>query len=503
MLGQVRVSFDIAIVGGGINGAGIAADAAGRGLSVLLAEKADLGSGTSSASSKLIHGGLRYLEHGELRLVREALAEREVLLAKAPHIVWPLRFLLPHVEGMRPRLLLRAGLFLYDHLARRATIGASKAVDLRRERLGTVLRPQLTAGFSYWDCWVDDARLVVLSAQAAAAKGATILTRAEVVAAMAEGEGWRIEIDTTAGRRVEQARVLINAAGPWAGAFGQRIASAPGMQVPKLRLVQGSHIVVARSWPGEEALLLQSPDGRVVFALPFEERFTLIGTTDTPFEGDAGRASISDAEERYLIEVVNRFLARPLARSDIVWRYAGVRPLYDDASDNPSRVTRDYRLELTGGSGDCPPLLSVLGGKITTYRKLAEAALERLAPHLPPHGAAWTAGAALPGGDIGGGGRDGLAADLARARPRIDRRYLERLVRRYGSRTDAVLGDARSDADLGMRFGAHLSAREVSYLAAAEWARTPEDVLWRRTKAGLHLGAEARERAEEAIARLL
>ncbi|MEW5963097.1 MAG: glycerol-3-phosphate dehydrogenase [Pseudomonadota bacterium] len=496
------MTYDIAIVGGGINGAGIAADAAGRGLTVLLAEKADLGSGTSSASSKLIHGGLRYLEHRELRLVREALAEREVLLAKAPHIVWPLRFLLPHVKGMRSRVLLRAGLLLYDHLARRAVIPGSGAVDLRREPVGAALRPGIGAGFSYWDCWVDDARLVVLNARAAAANGATILTRAEVVGVVAEDGVWRLEIETAAGRRVERARALVNAAGPWAGAFGQRIKGAPGMPVPRLRLVQGSHIVVARAWPGEAALLLQSPDGRVVFALPFEERFTLIGTTDTPFAGDASQAAISAEEERYLLAVVNGFLSRPLAPADIVWRYAGVRPLYDDATGDPSKVTRDYRLELSAAEGR-PPLLTVLGGKITTYRKLAEAALERLAPHLGPHGPAWTRSAPLPGGELGPRGAAGLAADLARARPGLDRSYLARLVRRYGNLADALLGDARSEADLGEHFGGHLTAREVAYLASEEWALAPDDVLWRRTKAGLHLAPNERARAAEAIERLL
>lgn len=500
----VKAIYDIAVIGGGINGSGIAADASGRGLSVLLAEKGDLGQGTSSASSKLIHGGLRYLEHYEFRLVREALQEREVLLAKAPHIIWPLRFVLPHVPAMRSKAMLQLGLFIYDHLATRKAIPSSRRIDLSRDPSGAPLKREFSSAFSYWDCWVDDARLVVLNARAAAAKGATILTRADVRQALVRDGLWQLAIDTQAGRQTILARVLVNAAGPWAGQLGTRFALATEREMAggSLRLVKGSHIVVARPWSGEHAYLLQSSDGRVVFALPFEERFTLIGTTDVPFVGDPGDAAITPDEERYLLDAANRFLKRGLASSDVVWRYAGVRPLYDDASENPSTVTRDYHLRLTVARHR-PALLTVLGGKLTTYRRLAEAALERLAPHLPPHGPAWTRNSQLPGAALGPGGTEALLAGLARLAPQLDRAYLARLVRRYGSEAPDVLGDARAPTDLGFRIGAVLSEREVVHLRRHEWAASADDVLWRRTKAGLHLDAGERASASELIAGVL
>lgn len=497
--------YDLAIIGGGINGVGIAADAAGRGLRVALVEKGDLGSGTSSASSKLIHGGLRYLEHLELRLVRESLQEREVLLAKAPHIVWPLRFVLPHVPGMRSRAALRAGLFLYDHLARRERVPASGRVELSHDPAGAPLRPDLRHAFSYWDCWVDDARLVVLNARAAAAKGAAILPRTELMSAAASGHLWRLVLRSPSGPQEIAARALVNAAGPWAGGVDARIADGEGggRRPARLRLVKGSHIVVRRPWSGEQAYLLQRPDGRVVFALPHEERFTLIGTTDVPFNGDPGEVTISPDEEHYLLAAANAFLAHPISAADIVWRYAGVRPLYDDASDTPSKVTRDYRLELTGSEPAGPALLTVIGGKLTTYRRLAEAALERLAPCLPRCGPPWTRDVALPGGDIGPGGAGELLAQLVRLLPELDPSYLARLVRRYGSDARHVLAEARRPDDLGERIGALLSAREIAYLRDREWAVTPDDVLWRRTKVGLHLASTERARAAEAIERML
>ena len=492
-------TYDLAIIGGGINGTGIAADAAGRGLKVILAEAGDLGGATSSASSKLIHGGLRYLEHLELRLVREALAEREVLLAMAPHIVRPLRFVLPHMAGMRPRALLRAGLLLYDHLSRRRTIKPSRRLDLTTDVAGAALDPGLRAGFEYWDCWVDDARLVVLNARMAADRGARILTRSRVAGARAQDGRWALSVATPAGPAMVSARVLVNAAGPWAGVLGEHIE---GASRPRLRLVKGSHIVVERRWPGDQAYLLQSPDRRVVFALPFEGRFTLIGTTDEPFSGDPAGVAASAEEERYLIAAANRFLARPLRSDDVVWWFAGVRPLYDDAAADASRVTRDYRLELAADAGR-PALLSVLGGKITTYRRLAESALALLSPHLPPHGPAWTHATTLPGGDLGPRGLAGLIDDLTDRWPALERAYLTRLAHRYGSEAPVILGDARRPQDLGYRLGALLSEREVHHLKAREWATTPEDVLWRRTKAGLHLAAADREEAEQMVARML
>jgi len=490
--------YDLVVAGGGINGAGIAADAVGRGLSVLLVEKGDLGGGTSSASSKLIHGGLRYLEHFEFRLVREALEEREVLLANAGHIIWPQRFVLPQVAGGRSALMLRAGLFLYDHLGRRQRIPASSSLDLRREAAGRPLRRELTHGFSYWDCRVDDARLVVLNARAAADRGAVIETRTRLAAAVPEGDAWRISLAAGGAVREVRARGLVNATGPW---LCDMAGAASGGDGP-VRLIKGSHIVVPRIAGAEDAYLCQSADGRVVFAIPYEERFTLIGTTEIPYAGDAADAAISREEIDYLLELARRFFAHPPRREDIVWSFAGVRPLYDDkGGSDASAVTRDYRFELDTQAG--PPLLTVLGGKLTTYRRLAEAALAKIAPHFPGMKPAWTAGNPLPGGDLGEGGLSGFIDSLRRRRPGFDRTFLGRLARRHGTLTDTVLGEARSVSDLGAAFGSGLTEREVAYLKEREWARQPADVLWRRTKCGLHMSEGERVRAEEAIARLL
>ena len=501
-------AYDLAIIGGGVNGCGIAADAAGRGLTVFLAEKADLGGATSSASSKLVHGGLRYLEHYAFRLVREALGEREVLLAKAPHIIWPLRFVLPHMPGQRPRWMLRAGLFLYDNLYRRKAVPGSTALDLTRDPVGLPLKPELTRGFAYWDCWVDDARLVILNAQAAAERGAEILPRHEVTSVRAEGALWRLTVRGAGQEREVRARALVNAAGPWVEKVGGAIA---GRDAPHLRLIKGSHLVVPRIKGADEAYLMQNSDGRVVFALPYEEHFTLIGTTDVAYTGDPGAAAIDEGEIAYLLDLASRFFRVPLRRQEVVWTYAGVRPLYDDQSANPSAVTRDYHLELAAEAG-APPLLTVMGGKVTTYRRLAEEALERLAPHLAGMGPAWTAGAPLPGGDLDGSGllvRDPVAAfarfvdRLAQDHPAFERAYLLRLARRHGSHVAAVLGDAKSLTDMGHLLGPSLTEREVVYLKEREWAASAEDILWRRTKAGLHLSAEERARVTEAIAALL
>lgn len=490
--------YDLVVVGGGINGAGIAADAAGRGLTVLLAEKSDLGGATSSASSKLIHGGLRYLEHYEFRLVREALEEREVLLANASHIIWPQRFILPQVAGGRSGLMLRAGLFLYDHLGKRQRIPASSSLDLRRDPAGYALRRELTHGFTYWDCRVDDARLVVLNARAAADRGAAIETRTRVATARVEEGTWRVLLDSARGQREVRARALVNAAGPWVSSLG----GGPALRAVPLRLVKGSHIVVPRIAGANDAYLCQNADGRVVFAIPYEERFTLIGTTEVAFDGDPASAEISREEEDYLLDLTRQFFAAPPTRDDIVWSFAGVRPLFDDDSEeSASAVSRDYSLALNSDEG--APLLTVLGGKLTTYRRLAEAALGRLKPCFPHMRRAWTASAPLPGGDLGEGGLAGFIRDLCRRHRGFDAAFLGRLARRYGTLTDDVLGDAENMGDLGRSFGAGLSEREVIYLREREWARGADDILWRRTKCGLHMDESQRAAARQEIAKLL
>lgn len=504
--------YDLAVIGGGINGCGIAADAAGRGLKVLLVEQGDLAGGTSSASSKLIHGGLRYLEQYQFRLVRESLEEREVLLANAPHIVWPLRFIVPHVPGMRARTLIRAGLFLYDHLAKRHRIPSSSLVDMKRDPAACALAQSYTSGFSYWDCWVDDARLVVLVAKQAAAHGADIRTRTQLKSAVQDADHWRLSLARepatgTAGANsiaVVRVRILVNAAGPWAGALASSAIYRHNhtMEIP-VRLVKGSHIVVPRIPGAETAYLLQAQDHRVVFLLPFAERFTLIGTTDVPYAGNPAEVAISAEEEAYLLSVANSFLASPLSASDIVWRYSGVRPLIDDDSDNPSAVSRDYRLALDAPPG-CPPLLTVVGGKVTTYRRLAEAAMQLIAPSAgKAFGGAWTANAPLPGGDMPDADFNGFAQAFMACYPHFPAALLVSLLRRYGTNAADVLGDAKSVADLGENMGGGLSLREILYLRDHEWACTPDDILWRRTKAGLSITSERRQQVAEHIARCL
>ncbi len=477
-------TFDLLVIGGGINGAGIARDAAGRGLSVLLVEKADLARATSSAATKLIHGGLRYLEQYEFRLVREALAEREVLLHLAPHIIWPLRFVMPHDAHLRPAWMIRIGLFLYDHLGGRTTLPGSSGVDLAHGPEGRELKPDFARGFAYSDCWVDDARLVVFNAISLRDLGGTVLTRTTLTAARRVGDIWQAEIrdEQTGESRTVAARGLVNAAGPWvgevlSGAIGRNTANA-------VRHIKGSHIVVPRLFEGTHAFIFQHPDRRVIFAIPYQDRFTLIGTTDIPYDGDLGQPTIDQAEIDYLCTAVSRYFSKPVTPADVVWSYSGVRPLYDDGSDNPSAVTRDYVLEL---DGDRPPLLSVYGGKLTTYRKLAEHALEKLASFYPGMKPAWTHDGVLPGGDFGGRPFKGVVTDLVAAFPDIDRNLLAAFARRHGTRTAAMLGDARGAPDLGRDFGGGLYAREIDWLMREEWAVTAEDVLWRRTKLGLHL----------------
>ncbi|MBX9682882.1 MAG: glycerol-3-phosphate dehydrogenase [Hyphomicrobium sp.] len=493
---------DVLVIGGGINGAGIAADAATRGLRVMLAEAGDLAGATSSSSSKLIHGGLRYLEQWAFRLVREALAEREVLLSKAPHIIWPMRFVLPHVDGMRSKLTLRAGLFLYDHLAARPSLPESRGIDLATDPAGKALSPELTDGFSYWDCWVDDARLVVLNAMAARMAGATVLTRTPVTAMRVEASVWRVTLGTGASERHVTAKAVVNSGGPWVGRIAGLTLGARNAPPPAIRMVKGSHIVVPRIAGADDALILQHPDGRVIFALPFEQAFTLIGTTDESYSGDPRDATISPAEIDYLLAIANRFLRTSLTRRDIVWQFSGVRPLDDDGSERASAVSRDYRLEcdMAGGA----PVVHVIGGKITTYRRLAEQAVDLLKPTFPAMPPCATATAVLPGGDVGGNGHpaENFAAWFEAFSARhtgFDRISLHRLARRYGTRADMILDGARAPADLGTDFGAGLSTREVEYLKAHEWAMTAEDVLWRRTKTALHLSITERGRAADAI----
>jgi glycerol-3-phosphate dehydrogenase len=476
---------DLLVVGGGINGAGIARDAAGRGLSVVLVEQGDLAQATSSASSKLIHGGLRYLEHYEFRLVREALAEREVLLGIAPHIIWPLSFVLPHDSSLRPRWMIRSGLFLYDHLSRRTQLPSSRGVSLKSGPLGAPLKSRFVAGFTYADCWVDDSRLVVLNAIDAAERGALIRTRTRFLGAEKDGELWRARLaaDGLPPENVA-ARMLVNAAGPWVGSV---LASTGRSSRLRVRLVKGSHIIVPRLYPGEHAYILQNADRRVVFVIPYERRFSLIGTTDVPFDGEPDAVAIGADEIEYLCAAVGRFFDRPPAPMDVVATYSGVRPLHDDAADDPSAVTRDYELEISGGNG-APVLLSVFGGKITTYRRLAEHALHDLSGPGRFADKPWTARQPLPGGDLGAGDFATFLADVHRRWPWLGADEAHRLARAYGTRIGRVLAGAGGRGDLGRDLGAGLSEREVEYLIAHEWARSADDILQRRSKLYLHGG---------------
>lgn len=483
---DAEVSYDLLVVGGGINGAGIARDAAGRGLSVCLVEQDDLAMGTSQASSKLIHGGLRYLEMYEFRLVREALAEREVLLKAAPHIIWPLRFVLPHNRLLRPAWMIRLGLFLYDHLGGRRSLPGTKSLDLRQGVQGASLRPDLVRGFEYSDCWVEDSRLVVLNARDAADRGADVRVRTRCVAARRAADHWQATLeDTETGARHEvAAKVLVNAAGPWVDRFLRQ--GLGRNHETHLRLVKGSHLIVPRLYEGEHAYILQNTDKRVIFLIPYERDYTLIGTTDIGFDGNPAEVRISGEETRYLLDAVNRYLHRPVAETDIVRTYAGVRPLFDDGQASASAVTRDYVFDVEAPDGQAA-LLSVYGGKITTYRRLAEHALERLAAYLPAQRAAWTATQPLPGGDLPDGDFDAFVSTLRQEHAGLPERLIWRLARLYGSAARKILKDAGSLADLGARFGADLTEAEVRYLMAEEWARTADDVVWRRTKLGLRL----------------
>ncbi|MDR6626240.1 glycerol-3-phosphate dehydrogenase [Caulobacter segnis] len=492
------MEFDLLVVGGGVNGAGIARDAAGRGLSVLLVEQNDLASATSSASTKLVHGGLRYLEYYEFKLVREALEERETLLAMAPHIIWPLRFVLPHAHATRPAWLVRLGLFLYDHLGGRKRLPGSRGLNLKGAPEGAALKPEYGKAFAYSDCWVDDARLVTLNAMDARERGAVVETRTKLVSARRVGALWEARLKPAVGPEHNvRARAIVNAAGPWVsevltGALSVKTGSGT-------RLIKGSHIVVPRLFEGDHAYMLQNPDRRIVFAIPYEDRFTLVGTTDVAWDAPPGPAKISAEEVDYLCESINRYFARPTTPGDVAWSYAGVRPLFDDHADSASAVTRDYVLEVDAPEGEAP-VLSVFGGKITTYRHLADQAMNRLAAFFPRADRSWTRGAVLPGGDLPDLDRAALARALRDEFPFLPEDMATRLARSYGTRARKFLAGAKTLADLGEAFGAGLHAAEVDYLVAEEWARTAEDILYRRGKLGLHLPSEGAARLEAYLA---
>jgi glycerol-3-phosphate dehydrogenase len=481
--------YDVAIIGGGINGCGIARDAAGRGLSVYLCEQADLASGTSSAATKLIHGGLRYLEHLEFRLVREALMEREVLWRMAPHIIWPLRFVLPYHKGLRSAWLLRLGLFLYDHLGGRELLPPTATLDLTRDIVGQPLKPgQYSIGFEYSDCWVDDARLVVLNARDAAERGATIRTRTKAVAAERSADGWRLTtLDRRTGRSGDmvEAKILVNAAGPW---VGEVLAIANGANGPAhIRLDQGSHIVVPKLYDHDRCYIFQNADKRIIFAIPYEHDFTLIGTTERDYAGDPSAVKTTPEEIEYLCASANDYFKAAISPAKVVWTYSGVRPLYDDGASEAQAATRDYVLELDDTGA---PMLSIFGGKITTYRRLAQHALDKLAPYLPATARAsrdWSGHRPLPGGDFPVQGFDALVDELGREYPWLERQYCRRLARAYGTRTRRVLHGATTWSSLGRDFGNGLTEAEVTYLMREEWAEEASDVIWRRSKLGLRL----------------
>ncbi|MGN7936883.1 glycerol-3-phosphate dehydrogenase [Pseudomonas sp. 22447] len=483
--------YDIAIIGGGINGVGIAADAAGRGLSVFLCEKDDLASHTSSASSKLIHGGLRYLEHYEFRLVREALAEREVLLTKAPHIVKQMRFVLPHRPHLRPAWMIRAGLFLYDHLGKREQLAGSRSLKFGAD---SALKSEITKGFEYSDCWVDDARLVVLNAMAAREKGAHIHTRTRCVNARRSKGLWHLNLERADGSLFSiRSKALVNAAGPWVAKF---IRDDLKMESPYgIRLIQGSHVIVPKLYEGEHAHILQNEDQRIVFTIPYLNQFTLIGTTDREYTGDPAKVAITDGETDYLLNVVNAHFKKQISRSDILHSYSGVRPLCNDESDNPSAVTRDYTLALSGGGEDAP-LLSVFGGKLTTYRKLAESAMAQLAPYFTQMRPSWTAVDPLPGGE-NMTTPQALCSSIRDKFDWVPTELARRWATTYGSRTWRMLEGVHSLADLGEHIGGGLYTREVDYLCSDEWAVSAQDILWRRSKLGLFTSAAEQQKLQQ------
>lgn len=512
--------FDLFVIGGGVNGCGIARDAAGRGLSVALAEMGDLAQATSSASTKLFHGGLRYLEYFEFHLVRESLREREVLLKAMPHISWPMRFVLPYsdamrfesttptsrllslflpwMKGRRPAWLIRLGLFLYDHIGARHILPGTSTLDLRHDKAGEPLQERFAFAYEYSDCWVNDARLVMLNARDAAARGARVMVRTKVVEARREGALWRITTEGAAGREVQFARVLVNAAGPWVEEVLKGVIGSPSRE--HVRLVRGSHIVTRRLFDHDKCYFFQGEDGRICFAIPYEQQFTLIGTTDQEHHGAPGGAECTPAEVEYLCTFASKYFRKPVTPADVVWTYSGVRPLYDDGASSATAATRDYVLSLDAGQGG-PVALSLFGGKITTYRRLAETVLAKLAPYLPEMGAPWTEGAALPGGAVALADVPSEIAALQTDYPFLTPAWAERLWHAYGTEARAWLGAAKTAADLGRDFGGTLTEAELRWMVAWEWAQTVDDVLWRRSKLGLRLSAEERAAVAAYLAR--
>jgi len=503
--GSDQPVYDLAIIGGGINGCGIARDATGRGLKVFVCEKSDLASATSSASTKLVHGGLRYLEYYEFRLVREALTEREVMWSVAPHIIWPLRFVLPHHKGLRPAWLLRLGLFLYDHLGGRKYLPATRSLRLDRDPAGAPLKPIYTRGFEYSDCWVEDARLVVLNARDAVEKGAEVVTRTRCSHAERRDKLWHLTlVDELSGvQREIRARALVNAAGPWVADIVHSVLR--DNHPAPVRLVQGSHIVTKRLFDHDRCYIFQNSDGRIFFAIPYERDFTLLGTTDQDYQGDPAAVKISQAEIDYLCKGASDYFKKPITPDMVVWSYSGVRPLYDDGASAAQAATRDYVLKLDAPDGQ-PALLTVYGGKITTYRRLAESALATLAPHLPAaerRAIGWTGKEPLPGGDFKMTAFEAELARLQQRYPFLPPATARRLFRAYGTRVHDLIGSAQQFSELGAVLGADLTEAEVRYLVRCEWAMTAEDILWRRSKLGLRLSPEQVAAVRECVARAL
>lgn len=494
--------YDLCVIGGGINGAGIARDAAGRGLSVLLVEADDLASGTSSASTKLIHGGLRYLQYGEFKLVRESLKERETLLGLAPHIIWPLDFVLPYDPAMRPYWMIRLGLFLYDHLTWRKKIHASHGLNLAAHEFGAPLRRKYRKGFCYADCWAEDSRLVVVNAMDAAEKGAHVVTRTVCTKLSPEGERWHVHMKNTVTGQEKQttASMVVNASGPWVA----KVLESSGLtsaDIPKVRLVKGSHIIIKKAFEGDQAYILQQADGRIVFAIPYEHEYTLIGTTEEDFAGNPAQARISDGETKYLLRAYNESFEKEIHQSDIIWAYSGVRPLFNDGEDNASAVTRDYRLHMHEGFE--APLLSVFGGKLTTYRVLAEEVVGKLMKRKGLGGKPWTAQEALPGGDILNGDFDKFLRGRVKKYSWLPPELVGRYARTYGTRMERFLEDAKAPEDLGAHYGEGVFEAELVYLVKNEWVRDVEDLLWRRSKLGMHVTEKTIENIRQALPNIL
>lgn len=485
--------YDLAVIGGGINGCGIARDAVGRGLKVLLAEQGDLAQGTSSASTKLIHGGLRYLEYYEFRLVREALSEREVLLKNAPHIIWPLRFVLPNNKAVRPAWLVRLGLFLYDHIGGRKRLAATQTIQLQHHaEFGDPLKDNFKVAFEYSDCWVDDARLVVLNALDAAQRGADIHVQTRCTGAKRVNGVWQVTLENQETKQSAniQARILVNATGPWIDHLLHEVKALPANK-HNVRLVRGSHVIVPKLYAHDRAYFFQNTDGRIMFAIPYEQNFTLLGTTDVDHHGSLKPVEITEQETQYLCDSASLYFKKPIERSSVVWTYAGVRPLYDDGASQAQAATREYVLRVEDDAGQAP-LLNVFGGKITTYRRLAEDALSKLQAWIPHASAEWTKDAALPGGEFAFEDRAKLVQQLQHDYPFVDQAWAESLMSRYGKRAWDLLGDAKNLADLGQALGASLTEREVDFLRKTEWAKDAESILWRRSKLGLHMTTEQR-----------